>query len=593
MTSGPGEPGAGVGVPGGQGVQAGDRNTQRNVFGGTYVETQVVQAPSAPVAGPAGGRVVVGEIPQEPAAFQERPELLGALTGAQPEGVRVRVVFAVTGLRGVGKSQLAAAYARQRLTQGWPVVAWLDASDREQLLAGYAQLAKGLGLADDGPDSAEAAARVRHWLEAGGEQCLLVLDNAVSADVLRPFVPAAGHAQVVVTSSRASLAALGVPVPVDVFTEAQAVGFLGERTGLEDEAGALGLARELGCLPLALGQAAAVIAGQRLAYAVYLQRLAAVTLAGHLARPEEDPYPHGTAEAITLAVQAAGRDDPGGLAGQLLDVIALLSPAGVSRTVLSAVGGDPADGAGPAEAGPEAVDGALGRLASWSLVAWSVDGSAVVAHRLVMRVARERAAADNTLAAAAGRAIGALGAVLPAQEDAWRHPALMQEFIQQVTALAANLDASPGLLAGQAGEGFLVLLGWVGWYLHQMSDLSRAIPVLERALADYQRVLGAEDQATLRSRNNLAGAYRAAGRLDEAVALHEQSLADRQRVLGPAHPDTLNSRNNLAEAYRAAGRLDEAIALHEQTLADCERVLGSTHPMTQAVRANLAAARAG
>ena len=39
--------------------------------------------------------------------------------------------------------------------------------------------------------------------------------------------------------------------------------------------------------------------------------------------------------------------------------------------------------------------------------------------------------------------------------------------------------------------------------------------------------------------------------------------ADRSRVLGPDHPDTLASRNNLAAAYKAAGRLDDAKALFD------------------------------
>ena len=83
---------------------------------------------------------------------------------------------------------------------------------------------------------------------------------------------------------------------------------------------------------------------------------------------------------------------------------------------------------------------------------------------------------------------------------------------------------------------------------------------------------------TLASRNNLAGAYRAAGDLGRAIPLYEQTLADRLRVLGADHPDTLASRNNLAYAYQAAGDLGRAIPLYEQTLADCLRVLGAEPP---------------
>jgi len=39
--------------------------------------------------------------------------------------------------------------------------------------------------------------------------------------------------------------------------------------------------------------------------------------------------------------------------------------------------------------------------------------------------------------------------------------------------------------------------------------------------------------------------------------MHERTLADSEQVLGETHPATLASRNNLAYAYRAAGRLAE------------------------------------
>ena len=52
----------------------------------------------------------VGEIPRQPHAFVVR-ETLQRLAEALNE-TRVAVVCALTGLRGVGKTQVAAAYAR-------------------------------------------------------------------------------------------------------------------------------------------------------------------------------------------------------------------------------------------------------------------------------------------------------------------------------------------------------------------------------------------------------------------------------------------------------------------------------------------------
>jgi len=44
--------------------------------------------------------------------------------------------------------------------------------------------------------------------------------------------------------------------------------------------------------------------------------------------------------------------------------------------------------------------------------------------------------------------------------------------------------------------------------------------------------------------------------MDEAIPLLERTLADFERVLGETHPYTQSTRNNLAAAYRAVGRLD-------------------------------------
>ena len=135
--------------------------------------------------------VVVGDVPQEPAGFQPRADLLAELDAPRPRG-RVRVVHAVTGMRGVGKTQLAAAYARARIDEGWRLVAWVNAETTAAVLGGLAEVAAALGL-DAGTGDAEAAGRaVRRRLEADGDRCLLVFDNAADpADLLA--VPPGGR----------------------------------------------------------------------------------------------------------------------------------------------------------------------------------------------------------------------------------------------------------------------------------------------------------------------------------------------------------------------------------------------------------------
>ena len=120
--------------------------------------------------------------------------------------------------------------------------------------------------------------------------------------------------------------------------------------------------------------------------------------------------------------------------------------------------------------------------------------------------------------------------------------------------------------------------------------LDKAIALYEQTLEDSTRVLGTDHPGTLTSRLNLAGAYHATGRLDEAITLYEQVFSGRSLVLGPDHRSTLTARDELAGIYREAGRFDEAITLKKQNLEDRTRTLGPAHPVTLTSRGNLAGA---
>jgi tetratricopeptide (TPR) repeat protein len=525
-----------------------------------------------------------GHIPRQPLGFQLRSDLLRELERAGPG---VSVVYAVTGMLGVGKTQLVAAYARQKAVEGWRLVGWVDAGDRRSLLAGFAEVAEAVRL--DVHDAADAGMAVKRWLEVNGNRCLVVLDNATDADALQPYIPAFGDARVVITSNRQSVARLGTSIEVDVFTAAEALAFLTGLTGLDDPGGADAVATELGYLPLALAQAAAVIHGQRLPYETYLDRLRKLRVRQYLVRADGEPYRRGVAQAILLSLDAVQDRDQNGVSIRVLELMAVLSAAGVRRDLLYNAGRSGAlDGTSGTAVSDVLVDEALHRLVEQSLLTFSLDGQTAIVHRLVLRVVRDELAEAGRLLTSCELAASQLKACADDLEGSQDRRA-QRDFPEQVTALQAVVAGLSREPEEELARMLLSLRYRAVWCLHELGDSRQQVVSLgEQLVADCRDFLGADYFTTWLVQDIVGRGYVAGGRVAQAVLLHAQALFWMERQLGPDDPGTIAVRSNLAIAYRAAGRFGEAVALSEQALEAHESVLGPDHPGTMSLRSSLA-----
>ncbi|OHW97538.1 PFS and TPR domain-containing protein [Colletotrichum incanum] len=100
--------------------------------------------------------------------------------------------------------------------------------------------------------------------------------------------------------------------------------------------------------------------------------------------------------------------------------------------------------------------------------------------------------------------------------------------------------------------------------------------------------LGADHPSTLSSMANLASTYSNQGRWEEAEQLEVQVMETSKTKLKADHPNTLTSMANLASTYRNQGRWEEAEKLEVQVMETSKMKLGADHPSTLTSMANLA-----
>ncbi|MFF7251546.1 tetratricopeptide repeat protein [Embleya sp. NPDC008237] len=506
-----------------------------------------------------------------PGSFVGRVRTLETLdtTFARAGGLTVQVLH---GLGGVGKSTLAAHWARTRCAGNprW----WITADSETAVTTGLADLAHALQPALTALPTEVLRERAVQWL-TGHDDWLIVLDNVDRIDHIRPLLDRFTTGRFLITTRRATGWHTTDTLRLDVPDENEAFDLFTRvlrRQRPRDIDGIAEVCAELGHLPLALEQAAAYCAETRTPPRSYLDMLAKWPAAMYGETAEDHDPSHTIARVWRITLD---RLDDTPLAGVVLRILAWYAPTDIPRNLLDDL------------AAPPALAKALGRLNAHSMIT-EHDGLITV-HRLVQAFARtpdpndpHRHAEDVTLAR--DKASERLAQALPTNPrdpSAWP---TWRRLLPHVTDHTGHIpDGAETAMTAR-------LLHETAVFLNDQGDTARAIANNARALGIRTRVLGEDDPDTLASRNNLAQIHAQAGNPRLAVVLHERTLADRRRVLGEDHPDTITSRNNLAGAYQTNGEVRRAAELFERIVVDSRQILGEHHPDTLRARNNLAGA---
>jgi tetratricopeptide (TPR) repeat protein len=508
----------------------------------------------------------VWNVPVRNAAFTGRAEMLTTLRRQLRDAPR-----GLHGLGGVGKTQLAIEYAH-RFAEDYELVWWLKAEHPGLVVDQLAGLAVAVGVAGLETDTPTAiTALLSHLGSRSG--WLLVFDNVPDpADVVPWLPPGPGH--VLMTSRYPAWDAVAVPLRVDVFTRDESVALIRAQAPDIGQAEAARLAQELGDLPLAVSQAASLMAQTGLPpgdYVEVLHQNAGTVL------DEAAPigYPGSLASVVRLSADRLKQADEA--AAQLLRLCAFVAPEPVPLSLFTGapVGVLPQPLATAATT-PLALHRCGGRLCAYGLAQVSLDGP--VLHQLTQAIIRDDL--DPTERNTARDSVEAM--LVAAQPDNTRDPAHWPQWAMLLPHLLAT---DPAHTANEAVREFACN---ATWYLLNRGDGRTALALAREFRESWLESYGPDDRFTLTVAGILADALRTVDQHEEAYALGEDILARRRRVLGDDDPATLTAASNFAVTLALLGQHEQARALDADTLGRRRLVLGEDHADTLMSASNLA-----
>ncbi|HET8844368.1 MAG TPA: tetratricopeptide repeat protein [Ktedonobacteraceae bacterium] len=564
--------------------------------------------------------------------FTGRAEILAELHGQIVSGCRVALTQAISGLGGIGKTQLALEYV-YRYQKAHTHLFWISADSLETLTREFCSLARDLELPEkDENDPSKVVRAVQRWLREYVDW-LLILDNIEDLSLVNKFVPAGCLGAVVLTTRRQVTEPVAQRLELDVLSEDEGVLFLLKRSrnlALQNslanvDAGKIISARaitlRLGNLPLALDQAGAYIAEVGCSLEDYLSLLTHEQRA-LLHRRGNVPTDHPQSVAFTFSLAFERVQQHNEAASDLLKLCALLAPDAIPLELFSQGAAYLGEALLSIAATPLMLDHILEVLQNYSLVRRDAASKTLSLHRLIQAVQRDTMTIEEQ-AAWRQRAVQALSAIFPEVEHkVWQ---LCERLTPHVQACIVNSNDLPLSverveLLRKAADYLRVRAYWqqaevlyqlaiemqeqmlrpehpqIAMLLYRLASVynaqgnnEQAEPLFLRALHLLEQGYGANCAQMAYPLNNLGNLYREQGKYAQSEVLLVQALHLQEQTHGPEHPLLATPLYNLANLYQEIDHEEQATPLLERALHLLEGAYGSEHPDIAYPLNNLAA----
>lgn len=522
--------------------------------------------------------------------FIGREDLLGDLHAQLQQGRTAALSQAISGLGGVGKTQLAVEYA-YRFYQDYQAVFWAHAESTETLISSYTEIASLLNLpVKDSQEQTVIIQAVKMWLQ-NHRDWLLILDNADELNILSAFLPPRLGGHLIITTRAAATGRLARRLLVETFSQEQGVLFLLRRAGLialnadpsqaspQDQELARQITQEVGGLPLALDQVGAYLETTGSGLAAYwqqYQRHRIELLKEYRGMPVDHPQPVAT--TWSLAFERIETRNPAAV--DLLRLCSFLAPDTIREEML-VQGADIL----PATLSAIVADGylldqAIEALRAYSLVTRDAPTRSLAVHRLVQTVVRDALPTEEQRQWMQ-RAVAVVNQAFPEVE--FTHWVACEQCLPHALVCARWIQQGQ-LVSPEATH----LLDQTGYYLSVRGQYSEAEPLLQQALSIREQQLGPDHLDTATSLDHLGRLYQLQGKYAQAEPLYQRALSIRERQSGPDHLDTASSLDHLAQLYQFQGKYAQAEPLYQRALAISELQLGPDHPDVAVILSDLA-----